>query len=320
MIENYNIVIVGGGPAGIAAGIYGKYDGNNPIILEAETLAWIPENHVNLLTRLEGFPGLLNTVNGTELTERFRHSLSEMGVDYSEHEKVLAIKRQHGNFVVTTAQNTYLTQAVILATGTYPTRLNDDVVGDFKDDVYYFALDNFDKYIGREVVVLGSRNSGSTAALYLARHGVKVTIIEIKPEVQAKEKHTKFFTELGIRTITGAAVTHLNGTSSHLTSLTYVQEGKDVTIPCDALFCYIGITPDNNLARDLGVRLDNQGYAVTDFYQQSNQPGVFLAGDMCGDLKHIIAASGQGAKAAYNVNKYFNKALLSGGTTHVSTK
>ena len=153
---------------------------------------------------------------------------------------------------------------------------------------------------------MGSRNSGSTAALYLARHGVKVTIIEIKPQVQAKEKHTKFFDELGIRTITSAEVLRLDGDGKSLTLVVYKKDGNELSVPCVAIFPYIGIMPETILARELGVEVDEFGYIVTNFYQQSNQQGVFVAGDMCGDLKHIVAASGQGAKAAYNVNKYFS--------------
>ncbi len=306
MIDKYNIIIVGGGPAGIAAGIYGKYDGNNPLILEEKTLAWIPENHVNLLDKLEGFPGLLNTVNGNELIDRFKHSLSEMEVEYKENSRVNSIIRQGSEFIVKTDTNKYKTTAVVLATGTLPLELPETLVGDYKKDVFYFAYDKFQDYIGKEVVVLGSRNSGSTAAIYLAEHGVRVTIIEIKPEVQAKEKHTKYFKGLGIRTITDAKVTKLSGKNKKLETVSYLKDGKNYDINCRAIFCYIGIVPNIKLASSLGVKLDENNYAVTNFYQTTDIDGVFVAGDMCGDLKHIVAASGQGAKAAYNINKYLN--------------
>jgi len=306
MIDKYNIIIVGGGPAGISAGIYGKYDGNNPLILEEKTLAWIPENHVNLLDKLEGFPGLLNTVNGDELIKKFKHSLSEMEVEYKENTRVYSIKRHGSSFIVKTGVEQYKTKAIVLATGTLPLELPDNLVQDYKKDIYYFAYDKFQDYIGKEVVVLGSRNSGSTAAIYLAENGVKVTIIEIKPEVQAKEKHTKYFNGLGIRTITNAKVEKLVGKDNKLEKVTYIKDGKYYDIDCKAIFCYIGVVPNVKLAKSLGVKLDENNYVETNFYQSSNVEGIFVAGDMCGDLKHIIAASGQGAKAAYNVNKYFN--------------
>lgn len=303
MIDSYNVLIVGGGPAGITAGIYSKYDGNNPLILEEKTLAWIPENHVNLLDKLEGFPGLLNTVNGTELVDRFKYSLSEMGVEYKEHVRVLSIKRHGANFILKTDSSEYLTKAVILATGTLPVQLPKVLIKGFEDDIYYFALNNYEKYIGKHVVVLGSRNSGSTAAIYLARHGVKVTIVEIKALVQAKEKHTKYFKDLEIKTITNAKITALKG-EGYLAQLSYEIYGKVSEIECSALFCYIGVRPNIELAKSLDIQLDENEYAITDFYQTTGLKGVFVAGDMCGDLKHIVAASGQGAKAAYNVNKY----------------
>ncbi len=306
IVDKYNIIIVGGGPAGIAAGIYGKYDGNTPLIIEEKSLAWIPENHVNLLNKLEGFPGLLNTVNGSELVARFRHSLREMDVEYTEGVRVNSIKRRDAGFVVSTDSIDYLTRAIVLATGTIPRQLPQDITEKYTNDIYYFALDNYKKYIGKNVVVLGSRNSGSTAALYLARHGLNVTILEIKPVIQAKEKHTQYFEGLGIKTITGARITRLGGRKGTLGNISYIIDGRTFRIDCAALFCYIGVVPNVGLAQSLKVELDENQYAVTNFYQTTNEKGVFVAGDICGDLKHIIAASGQGAKAAYNINKFFS--------------
>lgn len=306
IITDYNVIIVGGGPAGISAGIYAKYDGNNPLIIEQKTLAWIPEKHVNLLQKLEGFPGLLNTVDGSQLIARFRHSLSEMEVEYREGMAVTHVAAEAGRFIITTENAIYQTDAVILATGTVPIPLSPSVVNGHDKDVYYFAVDAYGPYIGREVVVLGSRNSGSTAAIYLAKHGARVTILEIKDAVQAKYKHTQHFEPLGIRTITGAQLTRLDGVSG-LESAVYVQNGSEQRIPCAALFCYIGVQPLTDLAAALGLSTADHGYLATNFYQTTNVPGVFAAGDVCGDLKHIIAACGQGAKAAYNVNKYLKE-------------
>lgn len=306
MIRNYNIIIIGGGPAGITAGIYSKYDGNNPLILEEKTLGWIPENHVNLLTKLEGFPGLLNTLDGTELINKFRHSLKEMGVDYIENRVVTSVIKKNEDFIVSTDKNVYVTNAIILATGTLPTKLSEAVVGDYHNYVHYFAYNNYSHYVGKDVVVLGSRNSGSTAAIYLAKKGLSVTILEIKPNVQAKYKHTSLFGELGIKVITNATITHLKGEHGILKTLFYQKNMKKYSVNCSAVFCYIGVTPNTIIAKQLGVRLDDQKYTISDFYQTTNVEGVFVAGDMCGDLKHIIAASGQGAKAAYNANKYLS--------------
>lgn len=304
--NKYNVAIIGGGPAGISAGIYTKYDGNNPIIIEAKELAWIPRLHVDLLDKLEGFPGLLNTVNGTKLVSMFRHSLKEMDVDYVENTSVSDILPTKEGFEVKAGKNIYKVRAVILCTGTTPKTIDCPGAKQFANHVFNFAYETYKPYVGKDVVVLGSRNSGSTAAIYLAKHGCKVTIIEKKSDVQAKVKHTQHFEPLGIKTITNATLKSLKGEATVLKSLTYEQNGKEHTIPAAAVYPYIGIDPVNNFAKKLGLQIDADGYVVTNFYQQSNIPGVFVAGDLCGDLKHIVAAEGQGAKAAYNVNKFFN--------------
>jgi len=308
LIDEYNVVVVGGGPAGIAAGIYAKYDGNNPIILEAKTLAWIPENHINLLGRVEGLPGLINRVGGTELKEMFIDSLSEMNVEYREHTAVESITRaKNGEFRIGTATGAvYRTKAAIICTGTEPKQLSCKGSDKFKNCIHYFAYNDFRKYLAgnKKVVVLGSRNSGATAAIYLAKNGLSVTIVEIKDAVQAKEKHTKQFGALGIKVITGAAIESLNGHKKLESATLRLQDNGVKEIPVDGIYCYIGVKASDKLLRMLGLKMGANGFFQTDFFQRSAIPGLFVAGDLCGDLKHIVASTGQGAKAAYNVNKF----------------
>lgn len=304
MNNDFNIAIIGGGPAGVSAGIYSKYDGNNPIILEAKKIAWIPENHINLLERIEGFPGLLNTINGTELVDMFRNSLSEMQVEYRENEKVIGIEETSNGFIAVTSSIIYKVDTVIIATGTKPLLPSVQIDNKALSNIHLFAYDTYQPYIGKNVTILGSRNSGSTAAIYLAKRGVKVTVIELKKTVQAKLKHTQHFESLGIKVITGANVNKVKvGTQDNL-EVFYKKEGKLSRIHCAAMYSYIGVAPENKLAKSLGVAVDSNGYALTSFHQTTDQKGVFVAGDLCGDLKHVVAACGQGAKAAYNANKY----------------
>lgn len=310
IISRYNVVIIGGGPAGIAAGIYAKYDNNNPIILEAKNLAWIPESHINLLGRVEGLPGLVNRVGGTELKKMYIDSLNEMDVKYREHTLVESIAQtKTGEFEIRTdTGELYRSKVAIVCTGTTPKRLNCKGLIKFKNNVHYFAYNDFQQYLKsaeKSVIVFGSRNSGATAAIYLARKGLKVTIVELKDSVQAKDKHTKHFEPLGIKVITGATVISLNGDTT-LESITILAAGETKQVQACGLYCYIGVIPNDKLLNKFGLERGSEGYFHTDFFQQSNVPGLFVAGDICGDLKHIVASSGQGAKAAYNANKFLH--------------
>jgi len=299
-----DIAIIGGGPAGGTSSIYGVYDGNSVVVFEEKTLCWLPENHINLLERMEGFPTLVNRVNGAEFVAKFRDSLTQMSVVPNEHETVLSIKPQDGLYVVQTSTREYQARALILATGTTPKTLGLKRETEFaKRNIHYFAYGLADAYQGKKVAVLGSRNSGSTAAIYLAKAGAEVTIFELKATLQAKPKHTDRYAPLGIEAITGAQVTELKG-GERLTQIRYLKDGTEHDFACDGLFVYIGINPNNDIAKNLGVECDQYGYVIVNSRQETNIPGILAAGDLTGGLKHAVAAAGEGATAAYFANAY----------------
>ncbi len=300
-----DIAIIGGGPAGISAAIYATYDGNSCVVFEEHTLAWIPEKHINILSGIEGFPGLTNKIKGTELVSMYRESLAFMKVTPQEHEKVITIERLKSDYIIRTTSKEYLAKSVILCTGTIPKKLNlpdEEIYAE--NNLYYFCYGEEDKYRGKNVLVVGGRNSGATAAKHLANNGAKVTIIEIKDRLQAKDKHTHEFESLGIKTLTSTSITKLLGNNGILTGVELLSDGNSLQMDYDAIFVYIGVDPNNALALALGVKVDDFGYVLVDNKQQTSIPGVFAAGDLCGNLKHVVAASGQGGTAAYIANQY----------------
>lgn len=303
-----DIAIIGGGPAGISAAVYASYDGNSCVVFEEHTLAWIPEKHINILIGIEGFPGLTNKINGTELVSMYRESLAFMNVIPQEQERVLGIEHAQQHFCIRTTRKEYIAKSIILCTGTIPKKLNipneDKYAG---KSLHYFCYGEENKYVGKKVLVVGGRNSGATAAKYLAKNGVKVTIIEIKDSLQAKEKHTQDFKKLGIKAITSTSISKLIGEDETLTGVELKSSNKTLHEKYDAVFVYIGVEPNNQLAFSLGVQVDDYGYVIVDNKQQTNIQGVFAAGDLCGNLKHVIAASGQGGTAAYIANQYIQK-------------
>ena len=234
-----------------------------------------------------------------------------MHVTPVEHASVLGIKKnkQFFDLKIRAGQNNFTkcVKSIILCTGTKPKKLELKQEEKFaKKNIHYFAFPLGSKYAGKNVIVVGSRNSGSTAALYLAKHGAKVTIIEIKDRVQAKNKHTKHFQKLYIEVLTSARIIKLNGLNK-LEEIVIQQDKKKIKKKLDGLFVYIGINPNTFLADSLGVKKNQDGFIQVNAKQETNIPGVYAAGDVCGNLKHIVAASGQGATAAYCANNFLLK-------------
>lgn len=302
MKHSYDIVIIGGGPAGITAGIYAAYDGNDVVIFEKNKLFWIPENHINLLNKVEGYPGFVNRANGTDMKTRFLDSLDQMDVPYEENIEVTSINAlSDKNFEVRIKDGkNIIAKTVILATGTRPRNL----LGANYNNVYYFAYENYKKYVGKNVVVVGCRNSGATAAIYLASHGLSVTMIEKQPKPPAKNKHISKLRELGVKILCNSTITNVVESKNIIDEVQVESAGKSKRLPVSALYYYVGVEPVNEPAKQLNIMLGSDGYILTDTECKTSIPGFFVAGDLCGGLKHIVKASGQGAQAAYSANSY----------------
>jgi thioredoxin reductase (NADPH) len=307
MKSSYDIVIVGGGPAGITAGIYAAYDGNDAVIIEKNKLFWIPENHVNLLGKLEGYPGFVNKATGTELKKKFLESLGEMKVPYYEKVSVESIKTTtDGRFNLTVSNNKIVcANAVIMCTGTKPRNILDSEY----NNVHYFAYGNYKQYVGKEVIVVGCRNSGATAAIYLANHGLRVTIVEKQQKPPAKQKHLDKLKTLGVNIVCGAEISKVFPDQGKVISVTIKTDGSVKQTKVAAMYYYVGIEAENKLLSSLSIATDSNGYIKTNTDCTTSIPGLFVAGDLCGGLKHIVKASGQGAQAAYSANNYIISSL-----------
>ncbi|EKD94322.1 MAG: hypothetical protein ACD_26C00117G0001, partial [uncultured bacterium] len=201
-----DIAIIGGGPAGISAAIYSKYIGKSFKLFEKKTIGWIPESHINLTNDLQGLPALLHTINGTQLIEMYNNSLNKMNILPIENTKISEIRKEGGIFILINEKgNEFHAKSIILTTGTTPRKLG--ISGEEEtENIYYFAYGYADKYKGEDVIVFGSRNSGATAAMYLAERGVRVTIIELKDSIQAKPQYIERLKRLGVNIMLSSKV------------------------------------------------------------------------------------------------------------------
>ncbi|AXV39913.1 thioredoxin-disulfide reductase [Methanobacterium sp. BAmetb5] len=294
-MEEYDLVIIGGGPAGLTAGIYAGRQGMNAVILERMTGA----GSGYMVPLMENYPGF-EVTSGKELLEKMRKQV-EKHIPIKNMEEVKEIRENSpGDISLTTSQGEYRTKSVIISTGSHHRRLN--VPGEYEflgRGVSYCATCDGPLFKEKSVVVVGGGNAAVQEAIYLKDLDCDVTIIHRRDELRAEKYLQNKLKEHEIPVVWDSVVEGINGevvvnSVSLLNRKT--QEKKD--LPTDGVFIAVGEEPLNKVAQSAGVELDKEGYIVTDKHQRTNLPGIYAAGDITGGIKQWVVACSEGAVAA----------------------
>jgi thioredoxin reductase (NADPH) len=319
-----DLTIIGAGPAGLAAAVYGASEGLETVLLDAISTG----GQAAASSRIENYLGFPFGLSGAALTSRAAVQALKFGAHLASPCGVASLRPATGAHVVTLTDGTEIrTRTVMIATGAAYRALPIDRWTDFVGaGIYYAATDLEAQAIsGWPVTVVGGANSAGQAALYLARHAGGVTIAVRGPDLAAGMSaylvdRIRADPRITIRTST--EVTALHGTG-HLEQVTLSDHGAGVEEPCgcSGLFCFIGAEPATEWLT--GVALDPAGFIPTDVqlsagdlgpqWQQlgrtplpfeTSVPGVFAAGDVrLSSMKRVAAAVGEGASAVRSVHQ-----------------
>lgn len=301
-----DLVIIGGGPAGLSAGIYAAQDKINFLLIEKKESCWFLKEAVNSHYYVDGFTGVTERTTGTDLQKSFLKHYQRLGGKFFT-EEVLGLDLKGKEFIVETENSVIKANAVIVANGTKPKKIDVRNGDRFLANINYYCTIDGGKYKDKEILVLGARNSGAVAACYLHDLGCKVTLLELKNKIQAKEKYKKRLEEKKIKIITGFKMINLewkNGLERCIIKNLY--NGKILKLSCQAVFVYIGREPDDSFIR-FDIEKDDNSYLLVDCYNKTSVAGVFAAGDTVCKLKQIITACGDGANAYYFAKKYLDR-------------
>lgn len=301
-MNNKDLIIIGGGPAGMSAALNAQNDELNFSLIESQEEGWFPRVSVDSHYTVDNYLGF-SKVSGTEIISKFQNHLRNNGIT-PVHERVENIERIKNMFNVTTDRNEYIADSLILANGTKQKKLNvPGIERHFNKSVFYYCVPDGDQFAGKKVLVAGGRNTGAVTALYLDKLGCDVEVIERDPKLNAKTKYASRILDAGIPYRTETEIASLNGKES-LESVTLKTSKGLEDIAAQGVFVCIGLEPNNDLAKQIGVDLDKWGYVVVDSHMATNIPGVYAAGDITGNLKQMVVAAAQGSIATYNVGKY----------------
>ncbi len=290
----YDIVIIGGGPAGLTAAVYARRAGKTVLVLEKNTfggqITWSP--------RVENFPGFAS-ITGIELGDRMLAQAMEQGAEV-ELEEASAVRRDADGMTVLCASGAiFRTRAVILATGARPRMLGLPREAELTGcGVSYCAVCDGAFYRDRAVAVVGGGSSALQDALLLSETCSKVYLIHRRDSFRGEQRLTEALDRrANVKFVLGAQVTELLG-EKELCGVAVDQRGQRRELEVDGLFIAIGGEPDN-AAFALLLCLDESGYAETGEDCAAPVPGVFVAGDCrAKSVRQLTTAVSDGAVAA----------------------
>ena len=295
LIEN-DLVIVGGGPAGLTAAIYAVRSGLNTAVVERDTLG----GQVATTPLVENYPGFTQ-VGGKALVDLLvSHALEYVTI--FQGEEVMEIQPEEG-LTVLTSRRRFKTKAVLLATGATHKHLG--VPGESRlsgRGVTYCSTCDGPLFKGKRVIMVGGGNSAVTEALYLHNIGAQVTVVHRRDTFRAQEHLTKYLFSANIPVLWNTEVKEIKGEDKVREVVLFnnlTEETK--TMPIEGVFIAIGYIPAVGLAKKLGVELTENGFIKRDEHHRTNLPGVYSAGDVEGGYKQIVTAVGQGAEAALSI-------------------
>lgn len=291
-----DLLIVGGGPAGLTAGIYAERSGLKTAVVERDALG----GQVALTPVVENYPGFTQVGGKTLVDIMVTHALQYVSI--FQGEQVLEITPGEP-FKVQTSRRQFNARTILLATGA--THRNLGVTGEKTFSgrgVSYCATCDGPLFKGRKVFMVGGGNSAVTEALHLHNMGVDVTLVHRRDTLRAQEVLAKQLDDNGIPIMWDSEIKEIKGNERVEQVVIFNKKtGAFDELPADGVFIAIGYEPAVELAKKIGVELNEEGYIKHDQFHRTNIPGIYSAGDVEGGYKQIVTATGQGSAAAMTI-------------------
>jgi len=294
-----DVVVVGGGPAGLTAGIYLARARMDALLVEKQSPGGAPA----LTERIENYPGFPEGISGFELVDRMRRQAEGFGLRIAPFNPLLGLRVEGEEKVLETEEGTLRAYAVILATGMRPARLGVPGEDEFHGrGVSYCATCDGAFFKDGVVAVVGGGNSAVEEALFLTRYARKVVIVHRRDRLRAgKILQERALSHPKMEFKWKKTVKEIRGDQKVESLLLADVEGEgEEELPVDGVFLYVGNLPNTEELRGV-VELDERGFILTDADLRTNLEGVYAAGDVrAGAVWQVAAAVGDGVRAALN--------------------
>jgi thioredoxin reductase (NADPH) len=304
-LKKYDVVIIGGGPAGLSAGIYTARARLSSLLIERGAVG----GQIINAEWVENYPGFANSISGVALTEAMHQQATRFGLETLIAE-VTGLKISGQRKVVATSQGDFDAGAVIIAGGSERQKLGVPGEAEYTGKgVSYCATCDGPFFRDKVVVVVGGGNAAITEALELTKFASKVTVIHRRHELRAtKIVQEKAFAEKKIDFLWDSVVEAISGeTFVNKIKVRNVVTVKTSELAVDGVFINVGSQPNTGYLKGV-LELDAVGAVVVNGKMETSLPGVFAAGDIrSGSIRQVIGAAGDGAIAAISAGKYLGE-------------
>jgi thioredoxin reductase (NADPH) len=296
-MEEYDLIVIGAGPAGLAAGIYAVRSGLKTLVLE-EKIAGGTVADAPIVENYLGF----QKVTGLELAQKMVEHSKIAGVRVHEFEGVTELELKGETKTVKTSKTAYQSKTVVIASGSHYREIGIPGEKEFRGrGVSYCGICDGPLFRDRRVLVVGGGNSALITALYLSELATEVKIAHRRDAFRAEEALVKALTDRkNIEVLWSSEVQAIKGEKTVNRVLVYNNKsGAQEELPVDGVFVQVGESPNSQLAKDAGVEVDEHGYIKVDMFQKTGIAGVYAAGDVTNHpVKQVGTAVGQGIAAA----------------------
>jgi len=305
-MESWDLIVVGAGAAGLAAGIYGARSELKTLVLE-EKMAGGTTTDAPLV---ENYPGF-QSISGIDLAKKMAVHCRSTGVVIHEFERVLSLDLKGEKKIVETNKTTYEAKAVIIASGSHYREVGVPGEKEFRGrGVSYCGICDGPLFKSKRVLVVGGGNSAVITALYIAELASEVEVAHRRDSFRAEEALvTALKRKENVKILWNTEVKEIRG--ENLVNKVIVfnnKTGETGELFVDGVFVQIGEAPNSQLAKEAGVEVDEGGYIIVDIRQRTNIEGVYAAGDVTNHpVKQVGTAVGQGITAALDAYGYIRR-------------
>ncbi len=304
--KEYDIVIVGAGPAGLTAGLYAARARRKTILFERK----VTGGQIATTSDVENYPGFPDGINGFDLGQAMQRQAEKFGLEMAYADVTDVVFNAEGKrHLVKTSEGDYLAKAVILTGGADYNKLGvqgeEELTG---FGVSYCATCDAAFFKDQEVAVVGGGDAAMDEGLFTTRYASKAYVIHRRDQLRAsKILQERAFANPKMEFVWNTVVEAIEGEGKvERLRLRNVKTGETSVLPVSAIFIFIGLTPNSQYLQGK-LKLDNGGHAYVNLWMETDVPGVFAAGDLRVDsARQVVAAAGDGATAAIRADHYIS--------------
>lgn len=294
-MKNFDIIIIGGGPAGLTAGLYASRRNLKTLVVSP-----IIGGQMSLAPSIENYPGV-NPIPGIKLAEKMKRQAKKFGCAFKQ-ETVVSLELKDEIKKVKTHDNEYYAKAIIIATGSHYRKLEAEGEDKFIGrGVSYCAVCDMPFFKNKKVAIIGGSDTAVKSAIYASEIASEVYLIHRRDQLRAEEANQKILEKSKVKIIWNSVVDKIQGdkfVDKIIIKDVNTNETKELAV--DGVFIEIGEVPTTEIMKTAGIEINEKNFIKVNEKLETNIPGVFAAGDVTGAFAQIIVADAQGAEAATN--------------------